>query len=958
MQSSDAPTRHPIPYAVNPTNWMPQMLDPTKSSVDDLTAFDEFMQSLKDNPVEVLTGIGGQSTALVPFNSSLGGPIVGNIYPVLGDGTQKPPDPCSGYTWLDTDQLKERITKLKDYLQNLHATGGVKMRVMPYIDFGPIFFGRHTDPAQTPPCTGCPAPIKPSVRGFWDFYDQWQKYSDAVSSPGLGPKPPLVKTWLRKWWLNDDGTEFNPYPLHPDLIGLSMPDRDPKACDKHGPYYRYAVCPNTLGWKFWWKQVVQWVALVEYDGVYIDNPFLENCWNNECQSGYRTWLDHNFTSSEISRYFITATNNLLVDPSIEAQWRMDENGHWGNAYWGSKSGSMFPDTVARHGRYCCRIEAQGATPGNPATFSHIVMKLPDNAANKHLSLSFYYKAQGNVQVTMTIAQAVASSMEVNLLTPALDWTNVTIDFYTNVPTPILFNLSFKVTGTGQVWLDEFWLGEVSKPPTLKKELLKPDDDIANQDHVRKWAAKSYWSQASDDALGYLRTQAYQINPKFALFTNGYHAVNVDYFMTEEYLVVPELDFYRKEQQKDVCFYPGIYTALGQANAPETKLVDHSFGYKYIHSLRDPNHFAYHMPMFVPPSEAEQGPVLYQNADSARLNLAETAAFGDGTGCDAANLIRYAAVYKKNEIELANIRQVENQFWNFIQQHQFLYTDYHTHADVGIVFHTPTYDDPLSYHLSEFMKLTGLAKELAGRGILWDVLTENRCNAPNFARLRVLIYQDVFRISAAEAQAVQHFLELGGLVIAAATVGDMDEWFRMRLPDPAHPWPDPVHPFPPVGKPPVKNNTGAVVRERMPSFSAYPIGAGQLIYYQTPPSADQVLTAIKDHLGRTVQMVDNISPYAIAHLRLNAWFQPQGSGRLAVHIVNYNVPLGISKGGQVQKLDNVVVSCPLSSSLAATSVRLYSPESNGPAQVVPFQVTNGLVTFTIPSLRIYTVALVE
>ena len=43
---------------------------------------------------------------------------------------------------------------------------------------------------------------------------------------------------------------------------------------------------------------------------------------------------------------------------------------------------------------------------------------------------------------------------------------------------------------------------------------------------------TYWSDVADEKLGYLRKQARQVNPKFELFTNGFHAVNADYFMIE------------------------------------------------------------------------------------------------------------------------------------------------------------------------------------------------------------------------------------------------------------------------------------------------------------------------------------------------------------------------------------------------------------------------------------------
>jgi hypothetical protein len=135
-----------------------------------------------------------------------------------------------------------------------------------------------------------------------------------------------------------------------------------------------------------------------------------------------------------------------------------------------------------------------------------------------------------------------------------------------------------------------------------------------------------------------------------------------------------------------------------------------------------------------------------NPDSALLNLAEATAFGGGAGCD--NQLRSSyGLYDGSTLltgAAVDIRDMEMQ------------------------------------NQSMFESLRDLTDGLASRGILWDVLTENRCNKKSFSRLRVLIYQDVERISEAEADAVLDFLGKGGLVIAAGIVGDLDDWFAMRL----------------------------------------------------------------------------------------------------------------------------------------------------------------------------------
>jgi hypothetical protein len=41
-----------------------------------------------------------------------------------------------------------------------------------------------------------------------------------------------------------------------------------------------------------------------------------------------------------------------------------------------------------------------------------------------------------------------------------------------------------------------------------------------------------------------------------------------------------------------------------------------------------------------------------------------------------------------------------------------------------------------------------------------------------------------------------------------------------------------------------------------------------------------------------------------------------------------------------------------------SVRLYSPETDYPTPEIPFSIANGMVVFEIPTLRIYTIVVIE
>jgi hypothetical protein len=163
-----------------------------------------------------------------------------------------------------------------------------------------------------------------------------------------------------------------------DLTGLSFayapykapPPQEPNKPPNYPPYgdaYRYTVCIATQGWAMWWKQVVQWAARVGYDGVFVDNAGFAACWNSACQEDYKNWLQQNFTTEEIRRYFTTCKpKSLLTDSSLEYAWyqeQLAQSHNWVTPHWshsGDPTSPIFLDTEAYVGRYRCRIAPNGS----------------------------------------------------------------------------------------------------------------------------------------------------------------------------------------------------------------------------------------------------------------------------------------------------------------------------------------------------------------------------------------------------------------------------------------------------------------------------------------------------------------------------------------------------------------------------------------------------------------------
>jgi hypothetical protein len=166
----------------------------------------------------------------------------------------------------------------------------------------------------------------------------------------------------------------------------------------------------------------------------------------------------------------TPNNNLLYQPGIE-EWGLEEPRQWRLAWWGPASGSpspIFPDLDAHEGCYSARVEGLGTD--QPALFVHSTQPVP---ANQHLELTFFYKTEGSVRVTMILHKGSLASWYTPPspanLEPAETWKKQSVEFDTPSATPgtctedqpVCFGILFQVRGTGKVWVDDFSLEIIS-----------------------------------------------------------------------------------------------------------------------------------------------------------------------------------------------------------------------------------------------------------------------------------------------------------------------------------------------------------------------------------------------------------------------------------------------------------------------------------------------------------------
>jgi len=167
-----------------------------------------------------------------------------------------------GVVLISPGEMGERIEAITDFNQRLREAGVETL--IPYI------------------CNQTIAGDPEHRRGIWAFYDRWEDYADF----GFGPKPPDPMEWLAR---EEYGRPHYNYELrHKAFVPMSM--------------QRYAPCPNNPHYRRYQKGVVDNIARVGYDGVFVDNCIL-NCYCMHCQSRFSEHIQDHFTAQEQSDFF-------------------------------------------------------------------------------------------------------------------------------------------------------------------------------------------------------------------------------------------------------------------------------------------------------------------------------------------------------------------------------------------------------------------------------------------------------------------------------------------------------------------------------------------------------------------------------------------------------------------------------------------------------------------------------
>lgn len=361
-------------------------------------------------------------------------------------------------------------------------------------------------------------------------------------------------------------------------------------------------------------------------------------------------------------------------------------------------------------------------------------------------------------------------------------------------------------------------------------------------------------------------------------------------------------------------HPGMVLRPVVEDVRIKKYNDNVFEYKFVECLRrNVRPILLTRPGYnVPRSERE---LLEMNLASAALGNAEAAAFGGGGG-----FLQSAR---------PDLMQVQKRYRGFFESHQALYEGLDSFANVAVVvFPDLAWFDGDTRHQQEVRKAT---ENLLDGHVLFDYLIGDQVVPDALAKYEAIVLPRVSHIAENHARALRQYVRSGGVLVVTGAVPEFDE--KGQRPT-ASPLADLVGPS-------AASQSLAVKR----------FGQGTTVVAAAlPAQGTKLIEWVEQVAGRRFSVVADAKTPALSKVRVNVFRDP-GRPRYVVHLVNYNVPLGVeSREPEIQGPIELALRLPGITS--AAHIRCYDPE--GQPLELSADVKDGAVRCALPELRIYRV----
>jgi len=415
--------------------------------------------------------------------------------------------------------------------------------------------------------------------------------------------------------------------------------------------------------------------------------------------------------------------------------------------------------------------------------------------------------------------------------------------------------------------------------------------------------KRYWCQTLSKQMAELkRVGSDALGREFIIFPNGGRPAYIQRGLANTDFVMFE------KSHGEYGTHPGT-AMVPIANGIHARACnDNIFEYKFVQSLRS----RVRPVILSRPGYPQRQSWLVLNHQAARLGIAECGAFSGGGGF----LLRPRFDVYHDAL---------NEGRRFFEEHPQLFAGLDSYARVGVLTWPEQgwLGDPV--HMGAVRRLT---KALCERHVLFDFIPETTFCQAALQRYSTLVAPRVHAISEEDLKTLEDYVRTGGKLVTVGDFAPQNERLEQRI---------------------IDNTTWGGPLAASPATPSA-LGNGTVRRYDDEQSA---ATGLAGQYTVLTGSPETTSP-RLACVRVNAYRSLPGTAtqRTVVHIVNYNIELGVDEK-TVSPITGLTVRILLPRGTSVLSASSVCPESDTVTDLSP-SMEGGTVALALPPLTVYRV----
>lgn len=341
--------------------------------------------------------------------------------------------------------------------------------------------------------------------------------------------------------------------------------------------------------------------------------------------------------------------------------------------------------------------------------------------------------------------------------------------------------------------------------------------------------------------------------------------------------------------------------------------------------------------------AADGAAGQSNGASALLAFAEAEALAGGR---ATPMVAYSTPLARSP-QLDELNWARRTWFEFTRMHQPALVGLHREPPLGIVFNTRQVF--LWGDLNAHLEAMELAETLQDMNIEFELVPLRNCMPALLGKYRAVVVPQMQWMDQATLDGLAQYGQQGGTLLLSGPCAGTDDRGNAR---------------------PADRNPFSGAPAKLPAKQ--PLGQGQIVFYQCYPIArdPQINDLYKSYkLGpfdepawRQALALAGLAPEALPlvtsdhpHLKAVRWLSHDNDGAMvAVHVLNYDTPLGLDNRGKLTPARQVALRVPLPKNMKAQTVKAFAPRyaDTQLATEPAYKTEPGVVTLTLPEVGVY------